>query len=337
MYRLALAASALLLAAGAHAQARVPDYGPMLERFDYPYKVGQFNLESQGQALSMAYMDIWPAKPNGRTVVLLHGKNFCGATWEGTIRALSRDGYRVVAPDQVGFCKSSKPAGYQYSFHQLAANTHALLQTLGIERATVMGHSMGGMLATRYALMYPDQVDALVMVNPIGLEDWKAKGVPYRTVDEWYARELKTSFEGIKKYQQNTYYAGTWKPAYDRWVAMAAGMYRGPGREQVAWSQALTYDMLYTQPVVHEFGQLRVPTLLLIGEQDNTAPGKDAASPEVAATLGNYAALGPATARAIPGARLVRFPDLGHSPQIQDPGRFHEALARGLREVLGAG
>ncbi|GAB1576869.1 alpha/beta fold hydrolase [Bordetella petrii] len=337
MYRFALAASALLLAAGAHAQARVPDYGPMLERFDYPYKVGHFKLESQGQALSMAYMDIRPEKPNGRTVVLLHGKNFCGATWEGTIRALSRDGYRVVAPDQIGFCKSSKPAGYQYSFHQLAANTHALLQTLGIERATVMGHSMGGMLATRYALMYPDQVDALVMVNPIGLEDWKAKGVPYRTVDEWYARELKTSFEGIKKYQQNTYYAGTWKPAYDRWVAMAAGMYQGPGREQVAWSQALTYDMLYTQPVVHEFGQLRVPTLLLIGEQDNTAPGKDAAPPEVAATLGNYAALGPATAKAIPGARLVRFPELGHSPQIQDPERFHEALARGLRAMLGAG
>ncbi|MBV7485162.1 alpha/beta fold hydrolase [Bordetella sp. BOR01] len=334
MYKPIIAVGALSFAASVHAQPAVPDYGTRLERFDYPYQVGEFNLASQGQQLSMAYMDIWPERSNGRTAVLLHGKNFCGATWEGTIRALTRAGYRVVAPDQIGFCKSSKPAAYQYSFHQLAANTHALLQTLGIERAVVMGHSMGGMLATRYALMYPGQVDALVMVNPIGLEDWKAKGVPYRTVDEWYARELKTSYTGIKKYQQNTYYAGTWKPEYDRWVAMAAGMVQGEGREQVAWSQALTYDMLYTQPVVHEFGQIRVPTLLLIGEQDNTAPGKDAATPQVAATLGNYAALGPATAQAIPGARLVAFPELGHSPQIQEPQRFHERLVQELDQML---
>ncbi|WP_459614068.1 alpha/beta fold hydrolase [Bordetella sp. 2513F-2] len=336
-YRYAFAAAAALLCAAAvHAQPAVPDYGPMLERFDYPYPVGRFALQSQGQSLSMAYMDVRPAQPNGRTVVLLHGKNFCGATWEGTIAALARHGYRVVAPDQIGFCKSSKPAGYQYSFHQLARNTHALLQSLGIERAVVMGHSMGGMLASRYALMYPQQTDALVMVNPIGLEDWKARGVPYRSVDEWYARELKTSFDGIKRYQQQTYYAGTWKPEYDRWVQMAAGMYQGAGREQVAWSQALTYDMVYTQPVVHEFGQIRVPTLLLIGERDNTAPGKDAATPEVAATLGNYAELGPAAARAIPGARLVTFADLGHSPQIQDPQRFHEALLESLRTLLPA-
>lgn len=334
MFKPTLAATALFVAAGVHAQPAVPDYGPRLERFNYPHQVSEFKLTSQGQSLSMAYMDIRPERPNGRTAVLLHGKNFCGATWEGTIDALTNAGYRVVAPDQIGFCKSSKPAAYQYSFHQLAANTHALLQSLDIERAVVIGHSMGGMVATRYALMYPDHVDALVMVNPIGLEDWKAKGVPYRTVDEWYERELKTNFAGIKKYQQNTYYAGTWKPEYDRWVAMAAGMYQGEGREQVAWSQALTYDMVYTQPVVHEFGQVRVPTLLLIGEKDNTAPGKDAAAPDVAAKLGNYAALGPATAQAIPGARLVAFPELGHSPQIQDPQRFHERLVKELDQML---
>ena len=54
----------------------------------------------------MSYMDISAARPNGRTVVLLHGKNFCGATWEGVIPALSDAGYRVVVPDQVGFCRS---------------------------------------------------------------------------------------------------------------------------------------------------------------------------------------------------------------------------------------
>ena len=334
--RLAAWCASLLLAGGAGAAhaadaPKVPDYGPNLERFEYPHEVHRHTLTSQGQTLSMAYMDVKPAQANGRTVVLMHGKNFCGATWDATIAALSQAGYRVVVPDQIGFCKSDKPASYQFSLHQLAANTQALLTHLGVERASVVGHSMGGMLAARYALMYGATTDALVLVNPIGLEDWKQEGVPYRSIDDWYARELKANFAGMKKYQQGTYYAGQWRDDYDKWVLMAAGMLQGEGRERVAWNQALTYDMIYTQPVVHEFGQITVPTTLLVGKQDNTAPGKDAAPPEVAKRLGNYAELGPKTARAIPGATLVMWPELGHSPQVQDPERFNAALIDALR------
>ena len=85
-------------------------YGPELEGFEYPFPVERFAFESQRQTLAMGYMDIAPARPNGRTVVLLHGKNFCGATWEGTIARLADAGYRVIAPDQIGFCRSTKPA-----------------------------------------------------------------------------------------------------------------------------------------------------------------------------------------------------------------------------------
>ena len=106
-------------------------YGPELEGFDYPFTVQRFNFPSQGQSLSMAFMDIAPDTPNGRTVVLLHGKNFCAATWEATIKALTGAGYRVVALDQIGFCKSTKPERYQYSFQQPAHNTHALLASRG--------------------------------------------------------------------------------------------------------------------------------------------------------------------------------------------------------------
>lgn len=278
----------------------------------------------------MAYIDVRPAKANGRTVVLMHGKNFCAGTWEETIRALSRAGYRVIAPDQIGFCKSTKPQHYQYSFQQLAANTHALIEKLGVDKITLIGHSTGGMLATRYALLYPDQVEQLVMVNPIGLEDWKSKGVPYLSVDQWYQRELKTSARSIRNYEQKTYYAGQWKPEYDRWVTMLAGLNNGDGKKQVAWNSALLYDMIYTQPVVYEFGDLKMPTLLLIGTKDNTAIGKDAAPPDVQKTLGNYAVLGKETAKRIPHATLVEFDDMGHAPQIQDPVRFHNALLEGL-------
>jgi len=160
--------------------AETPRYGAELQGFDYPHEVKRFNFESQGISLQMAYMDVQPEQANGRTVLLMHGKNFCAATWEGSIKALSETGYRVVAADQIGFCKSSKPSHYQYSFQQLASNTHALLEQIGVDKVTVMGHSMGGMLATRYALLYPDQVEQLVMVNPIAWRTGKPSAYPTR-------------------------------------------------------------------------------------------------------------------------------------------------------------
>src|SRR5574340_1696057 len=111
-----------LASAGSHAATASPPaptvpYGPQLEGFDYPHPVQRFRFTSQQQPLEMACMDVKPsATPSGRTVVLLHGKNFCGATWQETIRVLSAAGHGVVAPDQIGFCASTKPTGYQFSF-----------------------------------------------------------------------------------------------------------------------------------------------------------------------------------------------------------------------------
>ncbi|MCI2261433.1 alpha/beta fold hydrolase [Xanthomonas indica] len=328
---LLLAALALSPLASATAIDASPRYGAQLEGFAYPYPVHWYRFESQRQPLQMAYMDVAPTgTPNGRTVVLLHGKNFCAATWESTIAALAAQGYRVLAPDQIGFCKSSKPQAYQFTFAQLAANTHALLQQAGVTGAAFVGHSMGGMLAAHYALQYPQDVSQLVLVNPIGLEDWKAAGVPWRSVDAWYAKERKTDAASIKQYQQTVYYGGQWKPEYDRWVSMQAGLYAGPGGDRVAWNQALTSDMVFNQPVVQRFPQLRVPTTLFIGQRDRTAIGKDLAPPALAATLGDYPALGKRAAAAIPGARLVAFDDLGHSPQVEAPQRFNAALLEAL-------
>ncbi len=303
------------------ADADAPVYGPELQGFRYPAPVQQFGFTSQGEAMHMAYMDVRPDKPNGQTALLLHGKNFCAATWEGTIKVLRAAGYRVVAPDQIGFCKSSKPRHYQYSFQQLARNTHALLAALGVEQAVVIGHSTGGMLGIRYALMFPLETQKLILVDPIGLEDWKAKGVPSLSVDQWYQRELGATADRIRSYEQATYYAGQWRSDYEPWVQMLAGMYRGPGKQVVAWNSALLYDMIFTQPVVYELGALSMPTLLMIGDRDTTAIGKDVASPEVRAKIGHYPELAKLAAQSIPHAELVEFADLGHSPQIQDDWR----------------
>jgi pimeloyl-ACP methyl ester carboxylesterase len=324
---LAALALAALGSPNAFAQpADQPAYGPELQGFEYPYPVAHYRFTSQGQELDMAYVDVQPQSPNGQTAVLLHGKNFCAATWEGTIKALSEAGYRVIALDQIGFCKSSKPERYQFTFQQLAGNSHALLTSLGIERAIVVGHSTGGMLAIRYALMYPNAVDRLVLVDPIGLEDWKAKGVPWLSIDGWMQREARVTADGIRAYERATYYADTWDASYEPWVQMLAGMYRGPGREAVASSSARIYDMIATQPVFYEFEEIAPPTLLLIGDKDTTAIGKDTAPPEIRKTLGNYPVLGKEAVKRIPHSQLIEFPDLGHSPQIQAPARFHAAL-----------
>lgn len=330
MPRSFLALCLAALAAPALAQQQ-PAYGPRLEGFDYPHPVQRYAFSAQQQDLEMVYMDVAPTgQANGQTAVLLHGKNFCAATWEDTIVALTRSGYRVIAPDQVGFCKSSKPRHYQFSLAGLADNTHALLSSLGIDKAVIVGHSMGGMLAIRYALMFPGEVSHLALVDPLGLEDWKAVGVPYQSVDQWYAGELKTSFESIKQYQLDVYYAGTWKPAFERWARMQAGLYAGAGKEINAWDQALTYDMVYNQPVVYELPRIAVPTTLFIGLKDRTAIGKGKAPPQIRAKLGNYPVLGKRAAAAIPDAKLVEFDDLGHSPQVQDPARFNAALLKAL-------
>lgn len=306
-------------------------YGEQLEGFQYPWPLQHFNFSSQQQPLSMGYMDVRPVqKANGQTVVLMHGKNFCGATWEESIRALTQQGYRVIAPDQIGFCSSTKPANYQYSFQQLADNTHQLLAHLGVEKAVIIGHSTGGMLATRYALMYPSETQKLVLVNPIGLEDWKAQGAPWRSVDQWYQRELKQDAASIKKYEQKTYYSGTWKPEYDKWVDMLAGLNAGPGHQKVAWNSALIYDMIFTQPVYYEFKDLTVPATLMIGTADTTAIGSDIAPKAVKEKLGHYEVLGKEAAALIPGARLIEFPGMGHAPQMEAPAKFNQTLINDL-------
>jgi pimeloyl-ACP methyl ester carboxylesterase len=112
---------------------------------------------------------------------------------------------------------------------------------------------------------------------------------------------------------------------------MLAGLNAGSGKELVAWNSALLYDMIYTQPVFYEMADIAVPTLLMIGDKDNTAIGKNFAPAAIRATLGDYPVLGKRAAERIRGSTLVEFPELGHAPQIQDPAAFHQALLQKLK------
>lgn len=300
-----------------------------LSNYHYPFPVSELTLNIQGQSLKMAYMDVIPENPNNKNILLLHGKNFNGAYWESTINALIKKGYRVIVPDQIGFGKSSKPAHFNYSFQQLAQNTKRLIDSLDIHKVSVLGHSMGGMLATRFALMYPETADKLLLVNPIGLEDWKLK-VPYQSIDWWYDNELKKSYEGIKQYQLVNYYDNKWKPEYDQWVNLLAGWTLNSDYKTIAWNAALTADMIFTQPVVYEFSEITQPTLLIIGTRDRTALGKTLVSDEVRQTMGLYDELGVKAQKRIPDATLVELDDVGHLPHIEAFSQFIKPLIRFL-------
>lgn len=305
-----------------------------IEAADYPYPVTEFTLDSQQQTLTMHYMDVQPEDKSKGAVMLLHGKNFTGAYWHQTIDFLVGQGYRVVVPDQIGFGLSSMPRHYQFTFAQLAANSKALLEDLDIDTVTVMGHSMGGMLATRFALQYPDNTRQLLLLNPIGLEDWRAMGVPYVSIDTLYQSEQNKDFASIKKYQQASYYDGAWNDDYARWAKLLAESYQGERGDDFAWSMALTADMVMSQPVVYQFAQLRVPTTLFIGTRDRTAIGRNLVDDKTAAQMGDYTRLGKNAAGQIPGARLVEFDDVGHLPHIEAPARFLKALEKSLNHSL---
>jgi pimeloyl-ACP methyl ester carboxylesterase len=319
-----LALSALVLGNTA-AAADKPAFDARLSGYDYPYAVHTLSLDSQRQDLEMAYMDVRPENANGDTVLLLHGKNFSGAYWQTTIERLTEEGYRVVVPDQIGFGKSSKPEYFQYSFQTLADHTRTLLDKLNVDDVTVMGHSMGGMLATRFVLMFPERSDRLVLVNPIGLEDWR-KHVPWQSVDAWYQGELKKKPEDIKAYMTKAYFDGQWKDRYQPLLTLQQGWLRGPDYKRVAWNSALHYDMIFNQPVVYEFPEIKVPTLLIIGTRDRTALGRNRAPEDVRDQLGRYDQLGARTAEAIPNAKLVELEGIGHVPQYEAYDDYIEAL-----------
>lgn len=312
------------------AQEKLEPLDKNLSTVQYPFPVKFLHFSSQNEELNMAFMDVQAAKPNGKTVLLLHGKNFNGAYWETTIKALADKGYHVVVPDQIGFGKSTKPENYQYSFHQLATNTKAILDSLKINKVMVVGHSMGGMVATRFALMFPDMTEQLVLVNPIGLEDYKTL-TPYQPIDAAYQTELKNTVESYRSYEQKSYYDNKWKPEYDRWLNLLAGWTLHKDYPIVAWNAALTSEMVYTQPVVYEFKNIKSPTLLIIGTRDRTAIGKERANKEMQAKMGLYNELGRKTQQEIPNSQLVELENVGHLPHIEAFDRFIEPLLRFLK------
>jgi pimeloyl-ACP methyl ester carboxylesterase len=318
-------ATALCVAGFASHAARGEPMGIALEGFPYPYPVHFMPVTLEGEDLRLAYMDVAPTgPPTGRTVVLLHGRNFPASYWEPTIKALAEAGYRVVAPDQIGFGKSSKP-GFAYSFDAMARATIALLDSLQVDRFDLVGHSMGGMLAVRLARAYGSRIDHLVLYSPIGLEDYRFY-VPPVTDQELARRETALTADGYRKQLMTNYALSLPSTAIEPFVQLRDEIMESGEYPRWLKSFVASYQMIYAQPVVHEIPLIDRPTLFIMGANDHNAPGRPFAPPDLRDKMGQNAALAQSLASRMANARVEVFEGVGHLGHLEVTQRFNETL-----------
>ncbi|MGY4237197.1 pimeloyl-ACP methyl ester carboxylesterase [Bradyrhizobium sp. USDA 4449] len=312
-----------LTARAADTPQREP-YGISLEGFAYPYPVHLLPVVNDGEQLSMAYMDIAPEQPNGRTVVLLHGRNFPSSYWADVIKMLNEAGYRVVVPDQIGFGKSSKPVG-ELHFDNLARNSIALLDHLKIDKADIIAHSLGGMLGVRIARAYPDRVSHLVLTAPIGLEDYRLY-VPPTPTEKIIESEDKLTADGYRKQLQTNYAIKLPSEAITPFIDARFNIKGSP--DYPRWLRAFVSSgqMIYREPVAHEIAEITEPTLFIMGADDHNAPGRPKAPEALRAKMGQNAELATAFAAKMPNARAEIIPDTGHLVFLEAPGKYKELV-----------
>jgi pimeloyl-ACP methyl ester carboxylesterase len=292
------------------------DWGPVsanFEEIEYPYEVHFLELNRFGEAMRMAYMDVAPTGPaNGQTVLWQHGMNFYSEAYTDSIAALSEAGFRVLAVDRIGYGKSSKPV-IPYNFNFVAANMKSLLDELGIDEVAIVGHSMGGMVVSRFAMIYPDITTHVVMVNQIGLTDQRQS----RPWSDPFASEA-----GIATYQSilrghRRYFPYEWPPAHLEFVRRQYGQTLSGEAPRLAMVRRLQGQMLYEDPVVYDWQHISSKALVMGGELDGLVPDFPALANHVNDELQN--------------STILLYPDIGHAPQIEIPDQFHADLIRFLR------
>ena len=295
----------------------------------YPYPSKYLGISVYGQDVRISYMDVAPTvTPNGRTVLVLHGNNFGGFYFKGIIDALTKEGFRVIVPDQIGYGRSSKPIA-PYNLSSQARNTYRILQHEKIERVSVVGHSMGGMLTARFATQFPKAVERLVIYNPIGLTDGRF-GRPMPTIDETYEQTLKTDYQSTRA-SLSRYVAHNptaWNNEFELYTRIRYSWTLSAEWPRLAMVQSLISQMLYNDVVVYDWPHIQVPTLAFGGAEDLLL-GPAATFQERMQFL----------AKSIPNGngRVHLIPGLGHVPHLEAPDKVVPPLVAFLKEGLTAG
>lgn len=296
-------------------------WGPLsinLEEIVYPYPVQFLSLKLYGQDVRIAYMDVAPVgRPNGQTVVLLHGGSYYGWYWKSQIDELRRTGFRVVVEDRLGWGKSSK-AILPYSISLHASNTASLLDHLKISEAAIVGHSIGGQMATRFAFLYPTRTTHLVMINPIGLTDNRG-GRGFRPFDGEVdvQPDLQKAYEADVRTELSRYVV--WKPEYLEHLRIRHGVRLSAEWPRLAYVRELGGNLRSIDSTVNDWPHIKITTLLMGGVED-------------------YPAFADEARRAVgilPNAKLVLIPRAGHNPHEETPDTVNTELIAFLTSDRG--
>jgi pimeloyl-ACP methyl ester carboxylesterase len=251
----------------------------------------------------------YETKGKGPVVVLLHGGLVDSRLWDDQMKPLAKR-FRVVRYDMRGYGKSSPPPTGEFWPHE---DLRALLDFLKIDKATIVGLSLGGIIAADFALEYPDKVDRLVLVGS-GLRGDK------QPPDEKSMNAYRTgASEGAEKYFEAFLKADLLaglrdRPtARERMHAMMVDNYKALAYIRNRLSQSPE------PPTIERLGQIKAPTLVVIGSIDSK----------------NLLNIADTLATRIPGARKVTIPGASHHPPVETPKEFNHALLDFLKERLG--
>ena len=290
------------------------DWGPMsinLEEYEYPHPVEFMNFPVYGQDVRIAYMDVAPVGPaNGRAVVFHHGGSYYGWYWKRQIEALTAEGYRVVVKDRLGWGKSSKPIlPYSMSLH--AANTARLMDHLGIAEVAIVGHSIGGQMATRFAFLYPERTTHLVTINQIGLTD-RRPGRGFNPFDGEIDADpdLQAAYEADVRTDTRRYVE--WKPEFLDHLRIRHGQRLSGDWPRLAYVRRLGGNLRSMDTVVNDWPHIQTKTLILGGEID----GPD------------FPANARRAAEILPNGEVFLIPNVGHNPHEEVPDIVNAELIR---------
>ena len=242
---------------------------------------------------------------SGPTVILLHGLGGSTQVWQFNIAALAEK-YHVVVPDQIGFGKSDKPL-VNYRIRTYVDFLDQFCKQLKIERATLIGNSMGGWIAAMFTAAFPDRVDKLVLVDAAGYAP--PKDFDTRTI---YGLN-PTTREGMKILVAKVFYNKAFQTDAAIDLAMASRLAAGDGYTINSITESIIRGEDYLDNIVKT---IKRPTLIVWGRQDGLLALAD----------------GERFNKDVAGSKLIVFDQCGHAPNVEKPGEFNAAVLKFLAE-----
>jgi pimeloyl-ACP methyl ester carboxylesterase len=295
-----------------------PTAGVAFTELPYPVETKTVKV---GNA-EIAYADLGQGE---RTLVLIHGLGSYLPVWKRNVDVLARN-HRVIAIDLPGYGKSAK-LNFPYSMEFFAEAVRGVVRELDLKRVTLVGHSMGGQIAMTYALMYPGDVEALVLASPAGLEtfnDGEAKWLANAVTPEFtctaspesiYARHI-TNFYKMPK-------------DADFMVDDRVKVIGGPDFDAYCRAVSRSVAGMLDAPVHERLPEITVPVLVLFGKHDALIPNPFLHG-------GSTVKMAQKAVTRFPDGELVVLDRAGHMAQFEQPDRWNEAVLEFLRRDPGA-